>query len=104
MPTMGSYPFPTMNWKRADQTCVNRLPSSSSSSSSHLSRLFVFQGKVLGMMFFEASTRTSGSFQAAMQKLGGTVVSIKPSDASLKKGESLRGRCHTFQLKPPLDH
>ena len=43
-------------------------------------------------MFFEASTRTACSFQAAMQKLGGTVIAIKPSDASLKKGESVQGK------------
>lgn len=42
-------------------------------------------------MFFEASTRTSGSFQVAMQRLGGTVFCINPSDSSLKKGESLEG-------------
>ena len=43
-------------------------------------------------MFFEASTRTACSFQSAMQKLGGTVLSIKPSDTSLTKGESLYGK------------
>ena len=43
-------------------------------------------------MFFEASTRTTCSFEAAMQRLGGTVCKINPSDASLKKGESLEGK------------
>lgn len=54
------------------------------------------KGKVLGLMFFEASTRTSGSFQVAMQRLGGTVFCINPSDSSLKKGESLEDTVHTM--------
>lgn len=56
----------------------------------------LLKGKVLALMFFEASTRTACSFQAAMQKLGGTVVTIKPSDASLKKGESVQDTIQTM--------
>lgn len=56
----------------------------------------ILKGKILGIMFFEASTRTACSFQSAMQKLGGTVLSIKPSDASLTKGESLYDTVHTL--------
>ena len=58
--------------------------------------LDILKGKVLGMMFFEPSTRTASSFQAAMQKLGGTVVSMKPSDTSLAKGESLQDTVQTM--------
>ena len=46
----------------------------------------------MGSMFFEASTRTSASFAAAVQRLGGTIVHIKPSDSSQAKGESLEGK------------
>lgn len=58
--------------------------------------LEILKGKILGLMFFEPSTRTSSSFQAAMQKLGGTAVSMKPSDASLAKGESLQDTVQTM--------
>jgi len=54
------------------------------------------KGKILALMFFEPSTRTACSFQAAMQRLGGTVISIKPSDASLKKGESVQDTVSTM--------
>lgn len=48
------------------------------------------RGKTLGYLFFEPSTRTRLSFEAAMASLGGTSIGI--ADASLsstKKGESL---------------
>ena len=45
----------------------------------------------MALMFYEVSTRTSSSFAAAMQRLGGSVVSISSKDSSAKKGESLEG-------------
>jgi len=49
--------------------------------------------KVLASVFYEPSTRTSCSFQVAMLRLGGSVVSINESQSSIKKGESLEGLC-----------
>ena len=51
----------------------------------------ILQGKVLGSMFYEVSTRTMCSFHAAMQRLGGTVVSMIKESSSVMKGESLEG-------------
>ena len=34
----------------------------------------ILKGKILGNVFFEASTRTSSSYQSAMLRLGGTVL------------------------------
>ncbi len=45
----------------------------------------------MATMFYEVSTRTSSSFQAAMQRLGGSVVSMSSSNSSVMKGESLEG-------------
>lgn len=42
-------------------------------------------------MFYEPSTRTSGSFAAAMQRLGGGVVVMNKESSSVQKGESLEG-------------
>ncbi len=50
----------------------------------------MLQGKVLGSLFFEPSTRTQLSFSSAMQRLGGSTIGF--SDArvsSTVKGESL---------------
>jgi hypothetical protein len=53
--------------------------------------------KVLASVFYEASTRTSCSFQAAMLRLGGTVVCVNGADSSVKKGESLEDTVQTMQ-------
>lgn len=50
----------------------------------------VARGKTLGYLFFEPSTRTRLSFEAAMASLGGTSLGIADiSSSSTKKGESL---------------
>ncbi|XP_065112262.2 multifunctional protein CAD isoform X2 [Paramisgurnus dabryanus] len=51
--------------------------------------LDILKGKVMASMFYEVSTRTSSSFSAAMQRLGGTVVHFSESTSSTQKGESL---------------
>lgn len=47
-------------------------------------------------MFYEVSTRTSSSFAAAMQRLGGSVVHFSESTSSTQKGESLADSVHTM--------
>nr|XP_032828845.1 CAD protein isoform X2 [Petromyzon marinus] len=49
----------------------------------------VLKGKVMACMFYEASTRTSSSFTAAMQRLGGSVITFSEATSSAQKGESL---------------
>ncbi|MFB6155255.1 MAG: aspartate carbamoyltransferase [Haloferacaceae archaeon] len=47
-------------------------------------------GRVLGLCFFEPSTRTKMSFDTAMKRLGGQTVDMGPVEySSVKKGESL---------------
>ena len=50
----------------------------------------VCQGKIMASLFFEPSTRTRLSFEAAMHRLGGRVISAVDIGAtSLAKGESI---------------
>jgi aspartate carbamoyltransferase catalytic subunit len=51
----------------------------------------ILQGKVLASLFYEPSTRTRFSFEAAMLKLGGQVMSTESAGhfSSVSKGESL---------------
>ena len=56
----------------------------------------VLKGRLLCTMFFEPSTRTSASFDAAMQRLGGRTVAIAAAHSSLKKGETLQDTIRTL--------
>jgi len=50
----------------------------------------MLHGKILATLFFEPSTRTRLSFEAAMNKLGGKIVGFaEPKIAAIKKGENL---------------
>eukprot|EP01035_Chromulina_nebulosa_P029832 gene29832-39576_t len=54
------------------------------------------KNKVLASVFYEPSTRTSCSFQAAMLRLGGSVICINENHSSVKKGESLEDTIRTM--------
>ncbi|KAI4798412.1 hypothetical protein KUCAC02_022074 [Chaenocephalus aceratus] len=58
--------------------------------------LDILKGKVMASMFYEVSTRTSSSFAAAMQRLGGSVVHFSESTSSAQKGESLADSVQTM--------
>ncbi|MGL5314328.1 MAG: aspartate carbamoyltransferase [Peptostreptococcaceae bacterium] len=50
----------------------------------------ICEGKVLATLFYEPSTRTRLSFEAAMCRLGGKIVGFsEPNSSSVSKGESL---------------
>jgi len=49
----------------------------------------LLEGKVLANMFFENSTRTRMSFEAAMKRLGGSVLNFSSVGTSIAKGETL---------------
>lgn len=58
--------------------------------------LDILKGRVLATLFYEPSTRTSASFNAAMQRLGGRVLPVSTDTASVKKGESLQDSVRTL--------
>lgn len=71
----------------------------------------LLEGNLLGLMFFEPSTRTKLSFASAMMKLGGQVLDFgDPEHSSLKKGESLSdtvrivaGYCDIIAIRHPWE-
>jgi len=71
----------------------------------------MLKGKILATLFFEPSTRTRLSFEAAMLKLGGSVIGFAEAEiASVRKGENLADTVRTVEnyadviaLRHPLD-
>ncbi|XP_070163752.1 multifunctional protein r isoform X2 [Polyergus mexicanus] len=51
--------------------------------------LEILKGEMMASMFYEVSTRTSCSFAAAMQRLGGGVIYMDDFTSSVQKGETL---------------
>lgn len=50
----------------------------------------ICEGKLLATLFYEPSTRTRLSFEAAMNRLGGSAIGFsEPSSSSVSKGETL---------------
>jgi len=71
----------------------------------------ILRGKILATLFFEPSTRTRLSFEAAMHKLGGSTIGFAEAEiASVKKGENLADTVRTVEsyadviaLRHPLE-
>jgi len=71
----------------------------------------ILEGKILGNLFFEPSTRTRMSFEVAMKRLGGDVLNMTAQEASsIAKGETLAdtvkvvsGYCDAIVIRHPLE-
>jgi ornithine carbamoyltransferase len=64
------------------------------------------QGRVLGMIFEKASTRTRVSFEVGMYELGGHAVYLSPQGSQIGRGEPVRdtarvlgGYCHAIMIR-----
>lgn len=56
------------------------------------------KGKILATLFYEPSTRTRFSFEAAMLRLGGSIIGFsEPGSSSASKGESIRDTIRTVE-------
>lgn len=60
-------------------------------------KLDICRGEILANVFFEPSTRTEKSFQAAMYVLGGDVITHKNVGSSIEKGESKEDTIRTLE-------
>ena len=71
----------------------------------------MLKGKILASLFFEPSTRTRLSFEAAMLKLGGSAIGFAEAEiTSVRKGENLADTIRTVEnysdiivLRHPLE-
>ena len=71
----------------------------------------LLKGKIMATLFFEPSTRTRLSFEAAMKKLGGECIGFSSAEgSSVAKGENLSDTIHVVEnycdviiLRHPLE-
>ena len=59
------------------------------------------RGRTIVSLFYEASTRTSSSFELAAKRLSADVVSVKSAGSSVDKGESLKDTIATLSAYGP---
>jgi aspartate carbamoyltransferase catalytic subunit len=59
------------------------------------------RGRTIINLFYEASTRTSSSFELAAKRLSADVVSVKSTGSSVDKGESLKDTIATLSAYSP---
>ncbi len=72
---------------------ANRIESLQEKERNH-----ILEGKILGYLFFEPSTRTRLSFEAAMLWLGGRCLGFaEPKVSSVEKGENLADTIRTVE-------
>ena len=57
----------------------------------------LFQNKIFGLLFFEPSTRTRMSFETAIHRLGGKVITYHSQYSSEKKGEDFEDTIKTME-------
>jgi aspartate carbamoyltransferase catalytic subunit len=64
-------------------------------------KLPTLRGRTVVNLFYEASTRTSSSFELAAKRLSADTMSVKSSGSSVDKGESLKDTALTLSAYDP---
>lgn len=85
-------------FSRADLSYIFQVADEMRSLVKRVGATDLLKGHVLGNLFYEPSTRTSSSFIAAMERLGGSVIPIHGVQySSVSKGESLPDTIRTLE-------
>jgi aspartate carbamoyltransferase len=83
---------------RDDLEHIFRVAEAMRTMVAHIGTFDLLKGKILANLFYEPSTRTSSSFLAAMERLGGSVIPINEVRySSVSKGESLPDTVRTLE-------
>ena len=87
---------------RADlESILDRAASFAEVASRDIKKVPTLRGRTVVNLFFEASTRTSSSFELAAKRLSADVVSIKSAGSAVDKGESLKDTVATLSAYDP---
>jgi aspartate carbamoyltransferase catalytic subunit len=80
---------------------LERARSFAEVSGREIKKVPALKGRTVVNLFYEASTRTSSSFELAAKRLSADVVSIRSAGSSVDKGESLRDTVQTLSAYEP---
>src|SRR6195952_5711740 len=80
---------------------LDRAESFAEVSGREIKKVPALRGRTVVNLFYEASTRTSSSFELAAKRLSADVVSVKASGSSVDKGESLKDTVATLSAYDP---
>ncbi|HWE58738.1 MAG TPA: aspartate carbamoyltransferase catalytic subunit [Solirubrobacteraceae bacterium] len=70
-------------------------------SGREIKKVPALKGRTIVNLFYEASTRTSSSFELAAKRLSADVVSVRSAGSSVDKGESLKDTVQTLSAYDP---
>jgi aspartate carbamoyltransferase catalytic subunit len=80
---------------------LDRAESFAEVSGREIKKVPALRGRTVVNLFYEASTRTSSSFELAAKRLSADVVSIRSVGSSVDKGESLKDTIQTLSAYDP---
>ncbi len=85
----------------AIERILDRAESFAEVSGRQIKKVPALRGRTIVNLFYEASTRTSSSFELAAKRLSADVVSIRSAGSSVDKGESLKDTVQTLSAYDP---
>jgi aspartate carbamoyltransferase catalytic subunit len=80
---------------------LDRAESFAEVSGREIKKVPALRGRTVVNLFYEASTRTSSSFELAAKRLSADVVSIRSAGSAVEKGESLKDTVQTLSAYDP---
>jgi aspartate carbamoyltransferase catalytic subunit len=80
---------------------LDRAGSFAEVSGRDIKKVPTLRGRTVVNLFYEASTRTSSSFELAAKRLSADVVSVRSAGSAVDKGESLKDTVQTLSAYDP---
>ncbi len=80
---------------------LHRAESFAEVSGREIKKVPTLRGRTVINLFYEASTRTSASFEIAAKRLSADLVNVKSAGSSVDKGESLKDTVQTLSAYDP---
>ena len=80
---------------------LDRAESFAEVSGREIKKVPALRGRTVVNLFYEASTRTSSTFELAAKRLSADVVSVRSAGSSVDKGESLKDTIQTLSAYDP---